>query len=43
MDRVHLLSINNFDFPSGSEGDNYVSEKYFVQNQRNLQAKPWHP
>ncbi len=37
--RVHLLSINNFDFPSGSEGDNYVSEKYFVQNQRNLQAE----
>lgn len=37
--RVHLLSVNNFDFPSGSEADFYVSEKYFIQNRRNLQAE----
>ncbi len=38
-DRVHLLSVNNFDFPSGDEGDFYVAEKYFVNSQRNLQAE----
>ena len=38
-DRVHLLSVNNYDFPSGEEGDFYVAEKYFVRSQRNLQAE----
>ena len=38
-DRVHLLSVNNFDFPSGDAGDFYVAEKYFVRSQRNLQAE----
>ncbi len=38
-DRVYLLSVNNFDFPSGSAGDSYVSEKYFVKDQVNLQAE----
>lgn len=38
-DRVYLLSVNNFDFPSGDEQDNYVSEKYFVKDQLNLEAE----
>lgn len=38
-DRVHLLSVNNYDFPSGDLGDFYVAEKYFVKSQRNLQAE----
>ncbi|HQN03801.1 MAG TPA: ATP-dependent helicase [Anaerolineaceae bacterium] len=38
-DRVHLLSVNNFDFPSGDAGDFYVAEKFFVSSQRNLQAE----
>ncbi len=37
-DRVYLLSVNNYDFPSGDDADSYVSEKEFVQNQENLSA-----
>jgi DNA helicase-2/ATP-dependent DNA helicase PcrA len=38
-DRVYLLSVNNFDFPSGDAQDGYVSEKYFVKDQLNLEAE----
>jgi len=38
-DRVYLMSINNYNFPSASEIDSYYSEKWFVRDQRNLEAE----
>ena len=38
-DRVYLLSVNNYDFPSAQEGDEYISEKWFVNGQINLEAE----
>ena len=38
-DRVYLLSVNNYDFPSAVEGDEYISEKWFVNGRINLQAE----
>ena len=38
-DRVYLMSVNNYDFPSGEEHDQYISEKWFVRDRLNLQAE----
>ncbi len=38
-DRVYLLSVNNFDFPSGAQYDQYVSEKWYVRDRLNLEAE----
>jgi DNA helicase-2/ATP-dependent DNA helicase PcrA len=38
-DRVYLLSVNNFDFPSGMPYDQYVAEKWFVRGRLNLEAE----
>ncbi|MEW6178334.1 MAG: ATP-dependent helicase [Chloroflexota bacterium] len=38
-DRVYLMSVNNYDFPSAQGYDQYYSEKYFVRNQLNLEAE----
>ena len=38
-DRVYLMSVNNYDFPSGDEQDRYISEKWFVRNSLNLEAE----
>jgi DNA helicase-2/ATP-dependent DNA helicase PcrA len=38
-DVVYLLSINNYDFPSLDPFDSYVSEKWFVRDQLNLQEE----
>jgi DNA helicase-2/ATP-dependent DNA helicase PcrA len=38
-DRVYLLSVNNYDFPSGMPYDQYVSEKYYVRDRLNLEAE----
>lgn len=38
-DRVYLMSVNNYDFPSGSQSDPYISEKKFVRDQLNLEAE----
>jgi DNA helicase-2/ATP-dependent DNA helicase PcrA len=38
-DRVYLLSVNSYDFPSGMEGDNYISEKWFLRDRLNLEAE----
>ncbi len=38
-DRVYLLSVNNYDFPSTQNGDSYMSEKWFVRNRLNLEAE----
>ncbi len=28
-DRVHLMSVNNYDFPSGQDHDQFIGEKWF--------------
>lgn len=38
-DRVYLTSVNNYDFPSASEYDQYIGEKWFVRNKLNLQEE----
>ena len=38
-DRVYLMSVNNYDFPSGQPFDNYISEKWFIRDSLNLQAE----
>ncbi len=38
-DRVYLLSLNNYDFPSGRAHDTYISEDWFVRDNLNLQAE----
>jgi DNA helicase-2/ATP-dependent DNA helicase PcrA len=38
-DRVYLLSVNNYDFPSGEINDRYIPEKWFVRAGLNLEAE----
>ena len=38
-DRVYLLSVNNYDFPSMQDYDHYISEKWFVRQNLNLEAE----
>ncbi|MDR3576332.1 MAG: ATP-dependent helicase [Anaerolineaceae bacterium] len=38
-DRVYLLSINNYDFPSAESSDSFISERWFVRDHLNLQAE----
>lgn len=38
-DRVYLLSVNNYDFPSGQPHDTYLSEKWFLRGGLNLEAE----
>ncbi len=38
-DRVYLMSVNNYDFPSVQPNDRYISEKWFVRDSLNLQAE----
>jgi DNA helicase-2/ATP-dependent DNA helicase PcrA len=38
-DRVYLLSLNNYDFPSGGQGDQYISEKWFIRDNLNISAE----
>ncbi len=38
-DRVYLMSINTYDFPSALAGDEFISEKYFYKNPVNLEAE----
>jgi DNA helicase-2/ATP-dependent DNA helicase PcrA len=38
-DRVYLMSVNNYDFPSGSQGDPYISEKRFIRDHLNIEAE----
>jgi DNA helicase II / ATP-dependent DNA helicase PcrA len=38
-DRVYLMSVNNYDFPSGQPNDRYISEKWFVRDGLNLEAE----
>jgi DNA helicase-2/ATP-dependent DNA helicase PcrA len=38
-DRVYLMSVNNYDFPSAQPYDTYISEKWFVRDHLNLEAE----
>jgi DNA helicase-2/ATP-dependent DNA helicase PcrA len=38
-DRVYLMSVNNYDFPSGMANDQYISEKWFARSGLNLEAE----
>ncbi|HMN27792.1 MAG TPA: 3'-5' exonuclease, partial [Caldilineaceae bacterium] len=38
-DRVCLLAVNNFGFPSGSAADKYRSERWYVRDSLNLLAE----
>jgi len=38
-DRVYLLSVNNYDYPSAEEGDAYIAEPWFLREGLNLQAE----
>jgi DNA helicase-2/ATP-dependent DNA helicase PcrA len=38
-DRMYLMSVNNYDFPSGQAGDPYISEKYFIRDSLNIEAE----
>ncbi|MCI0611023.1 MAG: ATP-dependent helicase [Anaerolineae bacterium] len=38
-DRVYLMSVNNYDFPSGEMYDRYISEKWFLRGGLNLEAE----
>ncbi|MCS7222178.1 MAG: ATP-dependent helicase [Anaerolineae bacterium] len=39
FDRVYLLSVNSYDFPSGLPGDQFIAEKWFVRDGLNLEAE----
>ena len=38
-DRVYLLSVNNYDFPSGVLGDQYIAEKWYLRDNLNIPAE----
>jgi len=38
-DRVYLMSVNNYDFPSLQENDQYKGEKWFIRGKLNLESE----
>jgi len=38
-DRVHLMSVNNYNFPSAQPHDSHISERWFVRDGLNLEAE----
>lgn len=38
-DRVYLMSVNNYDFPSNMPNDRFISEKWFVRSGLDLSAE----
>ena len=38
-DRVYLISINNYDFPSAEPTDSFIGEKWFIRDELNLSAE----
>jgi DNA helicase II / ATP-dependent DNA helicase PcrA len=38
-DRVYLLAVSNYGFPSAQEFDTYIGEKWFIRNRLNLPAE----
>lgn len=38
-DRVYLMSVNNYNFPSEMPYDTYIAEKWFIRDHLNLEAE----
>ncbi|HUV72789.1 MAG TPA: 3'-5' exonuclease, partial [Anaerolineae bacterium] len=38
-DRVYLMSVNNYNFPSAEVHDSFISERWFVRDRLNLEAE----
>jgi DNA helicase-2/ATP-dependent DNA helicase PcrA len=38
-DRVYLMSVNNYSFPSAQSYDTYIAERWFVRDRLNLEAE----
>ena len=38
-DRVYLISVNNYDFPSANPHDSFIGEKWFIRDKLNLSAE----
>ncbi|MEN8173655.1 MAG: ATP-dependent helicase, partial [Chloroflexota bacterium] len=38
-DRVYLMSVNNYDYPSGEIYDHYISERWFIRDNLNLESE----
>jgi DNA helicase-2/ATP-dependent DNA helicase PcrA len=38
-DRVYLMSVNDYDFPSAQPNDRFISEKWFLRDGLNLEAE----
>jgi len=38
-ERVYLMSVNTYNFPSGDENDSYIAERWFVRDKLNLEAE----
>ncbi len=38
-DRVYLMSVNNYDYPSNQPNDRYISERWFIRAGLNLEAE----
>lgn len=38
-DRVYLMSVNNYNFPSGVIDEGYITEKWYIRDKLNLQAE----
>jgi DNA helicase II / ATP-dependent DNA helicase PcrA len=38
-DRVYLMSVNNYDFPSNQPNDRFISERWFLRNNLNMEAE----
>ena len=38
-DRVYLMSVNNYAFPSNQPNDRFISERWFLRNNLNLEAE----
>jgi DNA helicase II / ATP-dependent DNA helicase PcrA len=38
-DRVYLMAVNNYNFPSGMQYDRFISERWFIRDDLNLEAE----
>jgi DNA helicase II / ATP-dependent DNA helicase PcrA len=38
-DRVYVMSANNYDYPSADPFDNFISERWFIRDNLNLEAE----
>jgi DNA helicase-2/ATP-dependent DNA helicase PcrA len=38
-DRVYLMSVSNYDFPSGMQYDRFIAEKWFLRGSLNLESE----